>query len=50
MYYLWEGLTGKAVSDAWMERLQRGGVALLLVIMSIALFNDVTPHLGWLFN
>jgi len=40
MYYLWEGVTGRGVSDAWMERLQRGGVALLLVMMSIALFND----------
>jgi regulator of sigma E protease len=46
MYYLWEGLTGKSVSDAWMERLQRGGVALLLVMMSIALFNDVTRLFG----
>lgn len=42
MYYLWEGMTGKAVSDVWMERLQRGGVALLLGMMSIALFNDIT--------
>ena len=46
MYYLWEGLTGKSVSDAWMERLQRGGVAVLLVMMSIALFNDVTRLFG----
>ena len=46
MYYLWEGLTGKCVSDAWMERLQRGGVALLLVMMSVALFNDVTRLFG----
>ena len=46
MYYLWEGLTGKSVSEAWMERLQRGGVALLLVMMSIALFNDVTRLFG----
>jgi len=46
MYYLWEGLTGKSVSDAWMERLQRGGVALLLLMMSIALFNDVTRLFG----
>ncbi|RYX93712.1 MAG: RIP metalloprotease RseP [Comamonadaceae bacterium] len=46
MYYLWEGLTGKGVSEAWMERLQRGGVALLLVMMSIALFNDVTRLFG----
>lgn len=46
MYYLWEGLTGKSVSDAWMERFQRGGVALLLAMMSIALFNDVTRLFG----
>jgi regulator of sigma E protease len=46
MYYLWEGLTGRSVSEAWMERLQRGGVALLLVMMSIALFNDVTRLFG----
>ncbi|MDB5730467.1 MAG: metalloprotease RseP [Variovorax sp.] len=46
MYYLWEALTGKSISDAWMERLQRGGVALLLVMMSIALFNDVTRLFG----
>ena len=46
MYYLWEGVTGNAVSDAWMERLQRGGVAVLLVMMSIALFNDFSRLLG----
>jgi regulator of sigma E protease len=46
MYYLWEGVTGKTVSEAWMERLQRSGVALLLVMMSIALFNDVTRLFG----
>lgn len=46
MYYLWEGVTGKGVSDAWMDRLQRGGVAVLLVMMSIALFNDVSRLFG----
>ncbi|WP_024538053.1 RIP metalloprotease RseP [Comamonas badia] len=46
MYYLWEGVTGHGVSDAWMERLQRGGVALLLVMMSIAVFNDFTRLFG----
>lgn len=46
MYYLWEGVTGKSVTDAWMQRLQRGGVALLMVMMSIALFNDVTRLFG----
>jgi regulator of sigma E protease len=42
MYYLWEGATGKPVSERWMERLQQGGIAILMVMMSIALFNDIT--------
>ena len=46
MYYLWEAVTGRGVSDAWMGRLQRGGVALLLCMMSVALFNDVTRLFG----
>jgi regulator of sigma E protease len=46
MYYLWEAVTGKSVSDTWMDRLQRGGIAVLLVMMSIALFNDVTRLFG----
>lgn len=46
MYYLWEGVTGHPVSDAWMERLQRVGIGLLLVMMSIALFNDVSRIWG----
>jgi regulator of sigma E protease len=46
MYYLWEAVTGRSISEAWMERLQRGGVAVLLLMMSIALFNDVTRLFG----
>ena len=46
MYYLWEAVTGKTVSDAWMEGLQRGGIAILLCMMSVALFNDVTRLFG----
>ena len=46
MYYLWEGLTGRGVSEAWMERLQRGGLALLFAMMSMALFNDFTRLFG----
>jgi regulator of sigma E protease len=42
MYYLWEGLTGKPVADVWMDYLQRAGIAILLAMMSIALFNDLT--------
>lgn len=46
MYYLWELVTGRSISETWMERLQRGGVAVLLVMMSIALFNDVARLFG----
>ncbi len=46
MYYLFEGVTGRPVSDLWLARLQRGGVAILLVMMSVALFNDVARLLG----
>ena len=46
MYYLWEWITGRGVSDVWMDRLQRGGAAILLGMMCIALFNDVTRLVG----
>ena len=46
MYYLWEAVTGKSVTDAWMERLQRGGIAVLLLMMTIALYNDLARILG----
>ena len=46
VYYLWEWLTGRPVSDLWMERLQRVGLALLLMLMSIAVFNDLTRYLS----
>ena len=46
MYYLWEAVTGRSVTDVWMERLQRGGVAVLLLMMGIALYNDLTRILG----
>lgn len=46
MYYLFEGLTGRPVSDLWLERLQRGGVAFMLMMMSLALYNDVARLLG----
>ena len=46
MYYLFEGLTGRPVSDLWLDRLQRGGVAIMLMMMSLALYNDVARLLG----
>lgn len=41
MYYGWEALTGRAVSEAWLNRLQRVGFVILLVMMSIAMLNDL---------
>jgi regulator of sigma E protease len=46
MYYLFEGVTGRPVSELWLGRLQRGGIAILLALMSVALFNDVARMLG----
>ncbi|MDP3821114.1 MAG: RIP metalloprotease RseP [Burkholderiales bacterium] len=46
MYYLFEGVTGRPVSDVWLDRLQRGGVAIMLMMMSLALYNDVARLLG----
>ncbi|MEI2676715.1 MAG: RIP metalloprotease RseP [Burkholderiaceae bacterium] len=46
MYHLFEAMTGRPVPDLWLERLQRGGVAIMLTLMSIALFNDVARLMG----
>jgi len=46
MYYIFEAVTGRPVSELWLARLQRGGIALLLTMMSVALFNDVARLLG----
>jgi membrane-associated protease RseP (regulator of RpoE activity) len=42
MYYLWESLTGKPVSVAWQRGLQKVGLVLLVFIMALAFFNDLT--------
>lgn len=44
--YAWEGVSGRAISQRWLERLQRGGVAVLVLMMSIALFNDLSRLLS----
>jgi regulator of sigma E protease len=40
MYYLWELLTGKTVSPAWVNGLQKVGLMLLVFVMVTALVND----------
>jgi regulator of sigma E protease len=46
LYYLFEGLTGRPVSELWLAWLQRAGASMLLLLMSVALYNDVARLLG----
>lgn len=46
MYYLWEAVTGRPVTEVWMDRLQRVGFVVLMGLMSLAVFNDVARLLG----
>jgi regulator of sigma E protease len=46
MYYIFEAVTGRPPSDVWLARLQRGGLAVLMLMMSVALYNDVARLLG----
>jgi regulator of sigma E protease len=44
MYYIFEAVTGRPVSDLWLARLQRGGIVVLLAMMTVALSNDVVSR------
>ena len=46
LYYLIEGVIGRPISDLWTARLQRGGFMVILLMMSLALYNDVARYLG----
>ncbi|NDY90684.1 RIP metalloprotease RseP [Ideonella livida] len=46
IYYAVEGLTGRPIPERWLARLQRGGAVVLLLMMSIALSNDLVRLLG----
>ena len=46
MYYLFEAVTGRPVSDVWLQRLQKAGLAFLFLLMSLALYNDMARLLG----
>jgi membrane-associated protease RseP (regulator of RpoE activity) len=46
MYYLWELLTGKAVNAVWLDKLQRAGFVLLLMLTVLALYNDLVRVFG----
>jgi regulator of sigma E protease len=44
-YSLWEAVTGEPVAGVWFDRLQYAGLLLLLGVMALALYNDVTIRL-----
>ena len=46
LYHLIEGVTGRPLPVIWQERLQRGGMAVVFMMMSLALYNDVARLLG----
>jgi regulator of sigma E protease len=46
LYYLFEGATGRPVSAPWQTWLRYGGVFAILLLMSLALSNDLVRLLG----
>jgi regulator of sigma E protease len=46
MYYLWELLTGREVSVQWLDKLQRAGFILLILLTVLALYNDLVRVFG----
>lgn len=46
LYHLIEGVTGRPIPEVWLARLQRGGMAVVFMMMSLALYNDVARLLG----
>jgi regulator of sigma E protease len=46
LYYFWELITGRLVTDLWMDRLQKAGITVLVLMMVVAFYNDVLRLLG----
>ena len=46
MYYLWELLSGSAPSEVWSARLTQFGLATVILMMCVAMFNDVVRLIG----
>ena len=44
VYYLWEAMTGRPVSEIWDQRFKQVGLVLLGCMMAIAMFNDLSRH------
>jgi regulator of sigma E protease len=46
MYYIFEAVTGRPVAGRWLQWMQSGGALILLLMISLALYNDVARLLG----
>ncbi len=46
LYYSLEVLTGRPVSERFSEIAQRAGLAILMTLMIVAVFNDLTRHMS----
>ncbi len=46
LYYLWEAVVGTSPSEVWLERFQKLGLGVILMLMSFALFNDLQRWIG----
>jgi regulator of sigma E protease len=46
VFFAFEALTGHPPSPAWLERMQRGGMALMGLMMALAIYNDLVRYLG----
>ncbi len=46
MYHLFEGLSGRPVPEWWQLQLQRAGALILMLMMALALSNDVVRFAG----
>lgn len=46
MYYIFEAVTGRPVAGLWLKWLQGSGALIMLLLMSLALYNDLARLLG----
>jgi len=44
MYHLFEGLSGRPVPEWWQRQLQRAGALILMLMMALALSNDLVSR------
>ncbi|MEZ5741052.1 MAG: site-2 protease family protein [Burkholderiaceae bacterium] len=46
VYYALEAIRGRPLSDRVMDFTQRAGVGIIMMLMVVALFNDITRLIG----